>query len=113
MEHHSNLIPDVRAVQTVRALALVRTVEVMAKPPYRYAHERARAVLLADEPPCVHCGERVAAVADHQPPLSQHRHIEGSRCCTRVPSCRPCSDRQGGRLGRRRFATWRGNSVTW
>jgi hypothetical protein len=39
-------------------------------------------------------------VADHQPPLSLHDHVEGSGCCVLVPSCQPCSLVQAGKLGR-------------
>ena len=71
----------------------------MPKPGYSGTHVRAREQLLASDPLCIHCGDEVATVADHQPPLSQHVHQEGTGCCERVPSCRPCSDKQGGELG--------------
>lgn len=75
----------------------------MSRPAYRYAHEQARRDLLASDPLCVHCppGEaNVATIADHQPPLSLHDHVDGSGCCVLVPSCRDCSYRQAGELGR-------------
>jgi len=88
--------------------------EGVAKPAYQYRHQRARAALLADDPCCAHCGRRIATVADHEPALTLHRHVPDSGCCYLVPSCRPCSDRQGGRLSRRgRLAPWQGNSVQW
>jgi hypothetical protein len=71
----------------------------VASPAYQYAHQKARARLLADSPPCVHCGSPEANVADHQPPISLHDHVEGSGCCELVPSCTPCSHRQAGELG--------------
>jgi hypothetical protein len=37
-------------------------------------------------------------VLDHQPPLALHFHVEGTGCCVGVPSCKPCSDKQGGEL---------------
>jgi len=40
-------------------------------------------------------------VADHQPPLAVHDHVDGSGCCVLVPSCQPCSLVQGGKLVRR------------
>ncbi len=65
--------------------------------PYGHHHVRARAALLADNPPCAYCGD-VATVADHQPPVSMHEHLEGSGCCVYVPSCGRCSSMQGGML---------------
>src|SRR3954470_3373396 len=62
----------------------------------RYRKERAR--ILADSPLCVHCRERIATEADHQPPLSMHMHEAGSDCCVLVPSCAQCGRRQGGVL---------------
>jgi hypothetical protein len=47
---------------------------------------------------CEHCQERPATVADHQPPLVMHDHIEGTDCCSVVPSCAECSSLQGGLL---------------
>src|SRR5215471_5697715 len=67
--------------------------------PYDKDYRRSRRILLAGSPRCVHCGEP-ATQADHQPPLSQHEHVKGSRCCVVVPSCAGCSQTQGGRLAR-------------
>ena len=71
----------------------------MAKPAYRskgYIEGRRR--LLGEL--CVHGCGRVAMTADHQPPLSLHEHVEGSGCCTLVPSCKRCSMEQGGAISR-------------
>jgi hypothetical protein len=65
-----------------------------------YRFQQARKALLADGPICVHCRRRPASVADHQPPLAVHDHVEGSGCCVLVPSCQACSLVQGGKLGR-------------
>lgn len=54
--------------------------------------------MLAAKPMCVHCGQRPATEADHQPPISRHRHLKGSGCCKQVPSCSPCARRQGADL---------------
>lgn len=66
-----------------------------------YRYQQARKALLADSPVCVHCRRRPASIADHQPPLALHDHVEGSGCCVLVPSCEPCSLVQAGKLGRR------------
>lgn len=72
----------------------------MAKAPdYGGAYRTQRLELLADGPTCVHCGLRRATRADHQPPLSMHVHAPGSGCCTLVPSCLACEQRQAGLLG--------------
>lgn len=58
---------------------------------YGRRYRRARAILLADNPPCHWCGAP-ATTADHEPPLSEvghpHMHL--------VPACKPCN------LGHRR-----------
>lgn len=57
--------------------------------------------MLANQPPCavrLVCNGAPATELDHQPPLSRHRHIEHSGCCTYTPSCAPCARSQGGRL---------------
>lgn len=69
----------------------------MARPAYGHQHQVARKALLEANPWCVHCGAP-ADVADHQPPLALHDHVEGSGCCELVPSCTPCSRKQGGHL---------------
>jgi hypothetical protein len=79
----------------------------MAKPAYRGGYERQRRELLADGPTCVHCGWRTATRADHQPPLSLHHHVQGTACCTLVPSCYECEKVQGGLLGGNPGATVR------
>jgi hypothetical protein len=66
--------------------------------PYGAAHEARRRRLLGPGVACVHCGQLGADVADHQPPLSLHAHVAGSGCCISVPSCTPCSVKQGGML---------------
>jgi hypothetical protein len=71
----------------------------MPKPAYDHAYQVARKALLADGPVCVHCGQRRAIRADHQPPLSLHVHEQGSGCCILVPSCLPCEQRQAAALG--------------
>lgn len=64
---------------------------------------------------CHYCWAREATVADHQPPLSEffdYRDWEGEL----VPSCKPCSDSQGGRIGsarRRRRRTVNRQSRDW
>jgi hypothetical protein len=69
----------------------------VARPAYNYQHELERRVMLEANPWCLHCGAP-ANVADHQPPLSLHEHVPGSGCCVLVPSCTPCSRKQGGHL---------------
>lgn len=69
----------------------------MSKPGYGGGYREARRDLLARDPICVHCGG-VATTADHQPPLALHAHVDGSGCCTLVPSCRPCAQKQSGAL---------------
>lgn len=60
---------------------------------------RARAGLLAASPVCHEPGcERPAVVADHDPPLSRHRHAKGSGCCVLRSHCRYHSNAQGARL---------------
>ncbi len=70
----------------------------MSPMPYGSAYRQRRAELLAAQPWCVYCGEP-ATIADHDPPLSQHRHQSGVGCCRLVASCRRCSLRQAGELG--------------
>ena len=67
----------------------------MSRWPYTPGYERARAVLLASSPICVHCRVAVATEADHQPPVALHRHVDGASCCVLVPSCGPCARTQG------------------
>lgn len=79
----------------------------MPKAPYgRREYIRGRAELLGQ--PCVHNCGRPASVADHQPPLSLHQHVEGSGCCVLMPSCAKCSVEQGGLIAR---ALHRGSAV--
>jgi hypothetical protein len=75
----------------------------VVRPAYGYRHQLARVALLEANPWCEHCGAP-ANVADHQPPLSLHEHVEASGCCVLVPSCTPCSRRQGGVLAQFRRA---------
>ena len=44
---------------------------------------------------CAHCKRRQANTLDHNPPLAMHIHVEGSRCCSLIPSCEECN-REGG-----------------
>jgi hypothetical protein len=63
--------------------------------PYGPAYERARKRLLGR--PCalrLVCDGAPATSADHVPPLSRHRHVEGSGCCHLQPACTPCQNRQ-------------------
>lgn len=70
----------------------------MANPVYAEpAYRRARRILLAADPPCVHCG-RPATEADHQPPLRLHVHVAGTACCRLVASCARCARAQGAAL---------------
>ena len=71
--------------------------------PYGPAYERARAKLLAAHPVCQWCRQFPATVADHNPPLGFHRHVEGSGCCVLVASCRRCN------CGRGRGGWWVAN----
>ena len=53
------------------------------KPGYGTGYDRTRKAMLAESPWCAHHlarGMRVPATeADHQPPLSLHRHVDGDR----------------------------------
>src|SRR5262245_27379063 len=71
----------------------------MAKPGYGYSYQKARALLLASGPLCAYDCGRPATEADHQPPLSRHLDVEGSGCCTLIPSCYFCRQLQAGVLG--------------
>lgn len=71
---------------------------VKKRRPYVWEYQQARKRLLASNPRCVHCRKRQATEADHQPPISMHLHIRGTRCCEIVPSCFECGRRQGGLL---------------
>ncbi|HKY68605.1 MAG TPA: hypothetical protein VJM49_19625, partial [Acidimicrobiales bacterium] len=72
--------------------------------PYGPVHERRRKTLIVPGAVCHKCGAQ-ATELDHVPPLSQHRHVEGSGCCRSLPACGPCQRRQGYELG------WRGAPV--
>jgi hypothetical protein len=64
--------------------------------PYGRAHRDARSRLLADDPPCSTPGcANLATVADHQPPIALHEHVNGTGCCVLAPQCADCSARQG------------------
>lgn len=69
-------------------------------------HRARRAEILADSPPCVHCGSRLASVLDHQPPLALFSSYESWLAAggIEVPSCLPCSHAQGSELG---------NAIRW
>ena len=63
--------------------------------PYGPAYARARARLLSAYRVCQWCHELPATVADHDPPLGFHTHVEGSGCCVLVASCRRCNAGRG------------------
>ena len=65
--------------------------------PYGYAHQQRRKKILTPGSVCHMCG-RPATSADHVPPLKLHDHVEGSGCCELLAACKPCQDRQGGKL---------------
>lgn len=63
--------------------------------PYGPGYERERRRLLGK--PCrlrLVCSGDPATEADHVPPLSRHRHVDGSGCCKLQPACGPCQRRQ-------------------
>lgn len=63
--------------------------------PYGPSYERARARMVGR--PCelrLVCAGAPATSADHVPPLSRHRHVEGSGCCRLRPACAACQQRQ-------------------
>jgi hypothetical protein len=66
--------------------------------PYGGGYRKARQLLLAGRPDCWQGCGRPATEADHQPPLSRHLHVDGSGCCTLVPSCGPCQRQQAAEL---------------
>ena len=70
----------------------------MPRAEYSAEYQQAKRVLQRERRLCVHCGQRIATVPDHQPPLSQHRHVRGTGCCRYLPSCWPCSCRQGAEI---------------
>jgi len=96
---------------------------------YGADHQRARALVLALDPPCVHCGAP-ATHADHQPPLALAAMMLGvsrveaaSRYTTDgtgpyrlLPSCARCNLREGQRvhalLRQRRLAARDTGAVT-
>lgn len=53
---------------------------------YGSAYRRARARLLADNPPCHWCG-KPATTADHEPPMD----VVGYPHLNLVPACGPCN----------------------
>jgi hypothetical protein len=62
---------------------------------YGPAYQRAKARLVGR--PCelrLVCDGAPATEPDHVPPLSRHRHVEGSGCCRLRPACGPCQRRQ-------------------
>lgn len=56
------------------------------KQAYGRRYRRARAALLANNPPCFWCG-KPATTADHEPPLS----VVGHPHMNLVPACRTCN----------------------
>lgn len=69
------------------------------KPGYGTQYDKTRRRMLAEQPICAICLERPATRADHVPPLSQHRHVDGAGCCVIRPSCLFCEQRQAAELG--------------
>jgi len=66
--------------------------------PYNDPEYRAAKAKLTRSPaPCWECG-KPATTPDHWPPLAEHEHVRGARCCILRPHCRACSDRQGGKM---------------
>ena len=66
--------------------------------PYKDPEYRAAKQWLKKNPAsCWECG-RPAVTPDHHPPLANHEHRRGSRCCQLRPHCRECSNRQGGTM---------------
>ena len=64
-----------------------------------HMHSRHRAALLADDPLCAWCGVNRADVLDHCPPLTLFCSYSAwlSAGGIEIPSCKPCSDSQGGK----------------
>ena len=63
--------------------------------PYGPRYERVRRAQLGQ--PCqmrLVCDGAPATSTDHDPPLSRHRHVEGSGCCRMQPACWACQQRQ-------------------
>lgn len=58
----------------------------MSSPTYGAVYRRARAALLAGNPPCHWCG-KPATTADHEPPVS----VAGAGHLLLVPACAPCN----------------------
>jgi hypothetical protein len=68
---------------------------MVTKPQYGRSFQVRRSAILADAPPCTYC-PNPATIADHVPPVALHAHTgDDAGCCVLVPSCKPCSDRQG------------------
>lgn len=63
---------------------------------YGGGYEKARAELLASNPPCHICGGPGADSADHDPPLALHTHLEDSGCCRLLPAHLDCNQITGG-----------------
>lgn len=65
--------------------------------PYGPAHERFKRDLQRRPRACqlrLVCEGAWASEPDHDPPLSRHRHVEGTGCCRLRPACGPCQRRQ-------------------
>jgi 5-methylcytosine-specific restriction endonuclease McrA len=82
------------------------------RPTYGATYRAARRILLAGDPPCVHCGAP-ATTADHVPALIDHTHVEGTGCCALVPACRSCNLGAGARITHRRRARGLGRGSGW
>lgn len=55
-------------------------------------------MLLERYPWCQNGDGRPSSVADHDPPIALHRHVEGSGCCSYRATCIDCSRRQGAEI---------------
>lgn len=65
--------------------------------PYGHRYRQDREKVLRHGARCHSCGAP-ATEADHIPPVSMHKHREGSGCCQLLPACGPCQRSQGGQI---------------
>ena len=76
----------------------------MAHPAFRGEYQRVLAMTRENPTPCAHCQRAVATTLDHDPPLAQHAHRNGTGCCRLIPSCDDCNRRGGVMVAN---GTWR------